>query len=404
MGNHAITSNDGWSVIDELEITREGKAYILAPRKELFMRPDGIYEPAWAPIFYNPVMMDNRSLTVLSSLAHSYFGNKVKSFAEPLAGSCVRSLRMILEANTQEAYANDIDPYSVYVCRANARLNNIADKVIIFNADANLFTLQLDNLGIPIDFVDIDPYGTPIYYLQSSIKLIAKNGILSVTATDVGTLEGKYPYKAFSRYGVLVTKNSFSKEVAARVLLYTLFRFSAFQDRVIEPILTFYDKHYVKIVVKVEKASSTKIRELERNVGYIVVDSNGLPIHTISVNEPIDTREDNKVIGPLWLGPICNQSYLEKIIELSLNKHVDLSKEALSKLRTVLEECRINTPYYFNLPLIAKILKANIPKINYVLETLRNKGFLASRTHFDLLSIKTNAPLEEVSSLFSFRS
>lgn len=87
-----------------------------------------------------------------------------------------------------------------------------------------------------------------------------------------------------------------------------------------------------------------------------------------------------------------------------MNKHVDLSKEALSKLRTVLEECRINTPYYFNLPIIAKILKANIPKINYVLETLRNKGFLASRTHFDLLSIKTNASLDEVSSLFSFGS
>ncbi len=66
MDNNAITSNDGRFLIDELEITREGKAYILAPRKELFTRPDGIFEPAWAPIFYNPVMMDNRSLTVLS--------------------------------------------------------------------------------------------------------------------------------------------------------------------------------------------------------------------------------------------------------------------------------------------------------------------------------------------------
>lgn len=397
--NNIVNSGNNHG-FNELEIIKEGKASILAPRKELYVRPDGVFEPAWAPVFYNPVMMDNRSLTVLSSLVHGDLGNKIKNFAEPLAGSCIRSLRMIIEADVEKAYANDIDPYSVYICRANARLNDVSDRITVFNTDANLFTLKLDNLGIPIDYVDIDPYGTPIYYLQTSIKLIAKRGLLSVTATDIGTLEGKYPYKAFSRYGVLVGKNSFSKEVAARVLLYVVSRFSAFQERVIQPILTYYDKHYVKIIVKVEKASSAMINDMKKNIGYIVMDNSGLPLTTINVEESTEIRENKKILGPLWVGSICNNDYLEKIIKYSINEVVQLSKEALSKLKIIFEECKINVPYYFNLPLIAKIHKTNIPKITHILEALKNKGYLASRTHFDLLSVKTNAPLDEVVSLF----
>lgn len=384
--------------LDGFEVINEGKARIVVPKRELYKRPDGIFEPAWAPVFYNPVMADNRTLTVLASRVYRETAGEIRTFLEPLAGSCVRSLRILLEGGADTAYANDIDPLSVYICRLNARANGLTGRLIVFNEDANYFNYYMEKLGIPADFVDVDPYGTPIYYLQSSIKLIRKRGLISVTATDVGTLEGKYPLKAYLRYGVSVTKTAFSKELAARVLLYVISRLAAFQERKIEPLLTFYDKHYLKVIAKVKKASSSELGEVIDKTGYISIDERGLPINAFRLNDlpKYKSLGGSNLVGPVWIGPLCDRPFLEKLIYSSSLSDTPLSTPTLTKLKMLLSECDIEAPFYYSLPSLAKITNVNIPKLRGLLSYIQGMGYKSSRTHFDLMSIKTNAPLDEV--------
>ena len=55
---------------------------------------------------------------------------------------------------------------------------------------------------------------------------------------------------------------------------------------------------------------------------------------------------------------------------------------------------------YFNIHKICKDLKvSSIPKIEALLELIRDLGYKASRTHFDFLSIKTNMELPKLKKL-----
>lgn len=46
-------------------------------------------------------------------------------------------------------------------------------------------------LGLPWDFVDIDPFGSCLPFLEAAVGGVADDGILAVAATDLATLCGK---------------------------------------------------------------------------------------------------------------------------------------------------------------------------------------------------------------------
>ena len=103
-------------VFDWEEIIVEGLAKIIIPKRELFIRPDGLYEPAWSPVFYNPLMEFNRNITVLVTI--TYFNKKEFFFIEPLSGTGIRGIRLALESNGY-GYINDVDPLSYYYMERN---------------------------------------------------------------------------------------------------------------------------------------------------------------------------------------------------------------------------------------------------------------------------------------------
>ncbi len=45
---------------------------------------------------------------------------------------------------------------------------------------------------------------------------------------------------------------------------------------------------------------------------------------------------------------------------------------------------------------ICRTLKISSPKLNDVLNSLKENGYLATRTHFKPTAIKTNAPVDEI--------
>ena len=63
-------------------------------------------------------------------------------------------------------------------------------------------------------------------------------------------------------------------------------------------------------------------------------------------------------------------------------------------LATLLDE--LSQLFFYDVHRVASELGVSSPKIDIVLERLRNQGFAASRTHFTPVGVKTDAPLEDV--------
>ena len=55
---------------------KEGLAKVLVPDPSKYKRPNGVYEPAWAPVFYNPKMKENRDIAVLALTTYLKLNSK----------------------------------------------------------------------------------------------------------------------------------------------------------------------------------------------------------------------------------------------------------------------------------------------------------------------------------------
>ena len=103
--------------------------------------------------------------------------------------------------------------------------------------------------------------------------------------------------------------------------------------------------------------------------------------------------------GPLWIGNLHEVSFLKKILNINENVDYNNKKRINKKLKFALEE--VNMPLsYYNIHNLSKVLKLSyIPKMDEILSVFKEKGYNATRTHFDYLSIKTDLNLESIKNL-----
>ncbi|MEK6808034.1 MAG: tRNA (guanine(10)-N(2))-dimethyltransferase, partial [Nanoarchaeota archaeon] len=128
-----------------------------------------------ADVFYNPVMVVNRDISVLIAKVFG-FGTAV----DLLSATGIRALRLKKEANIKEVCANDANPRAAKLIKANAKLNRL--KINITNLKANDFFCRTSH---GFDYVDIDPFGTPVPFLDLAVvRSVKKGGVIGVTATD----------------------------------------------------------------------------------------------------------------------------------------------------------------------------------------------------------------------------
>ena len=150
------------------------------------------------PVFYNPVMRLNRDLSVLLLKT---LKKKDMRILLPLAASGVRGMRFSKELPKQSIkkinFNDNMDNYEQKLRKQLKKNNLLSDKKItITNTDANLF--MLEHLGA--DYIDIDPFGPPIQFLDAAVKALSRNSILAVTATDTGALAGTFPKACKRKY------------------------------------------------------------------------------------------------------------------------------------------------------------------------------------------------------------
>ncbi len=372
-------------------IITEGKARIVVPNPKHYTRSDGVFEPAWAPVFYNPRMRHNRDLAIL--VLNTYFSTREYFFVEPLAGVGVRSIRFVLES-TGRGIANDLDPISYHYIVRNTVLNNVSDLVEPYNTEANTLLNSLRSNGVVVDYIDIDPYGSPIPFIESSAYAIARGGLIGVTATDTGPLNCSYPRTCLRRYGAYCTKTDFSKEMGLRILIGAIVRLAASHEIALKPILGYFRDYYYRVYFIASRRAGDAYRLLD-NVGYIIYNAETCKrIATKSLDDALDEKVEGSIIGPLWIGELGSREFIGRLIN-ALDKLDYINHNLQGFLRNLYNEYTVNTPYY-RLDRLYSILKRNMPPINKVIERIQEAGYRAYRTHFDPRGIKTNAPYEEL--------
>ncbi len=331
--------------------------------------------------FYNPSMELNRDFSVLVCQWLINNSKKHTRILDGLAASGIRGLRLANELSGDfDVTINDWDKNAHDLIKKNVeklKLKNIT----VLNCNLNsLFTEKKFN------YIDIDPFGSPAYFIDSAMQNISHEGVIACTATDTAALCGVYPMVCFRRYGALPYHSEVMKELGLRILLGFVCREASKFDKGIKPILAYSTDHYFRIYVQI--INSVKAANDSMNFYNIIIPG-----------EHIGYEKTKKFIGPLWTGKLNSKKILEELRTILFEKQLK-TKNSLWKLIDLLEEEADAPMFFYTADNLASILKKAQPKMKTILKELRKKGYEVTRTHFNVKGFKTNAPITEIEKVF----
>ncbi|MBI2659416.1 hypothetical protein HYX05_04950 [Candidatus Woesearchaeota archaeon] len=343
----------------------EGSAKLKIPKAEKISKEMGV--------FYNPVMSLNRDISVL--LLNSVNKNNMQ-IADPLAATGVRSIRFLKELaknKIKKIYINDHDKDSINLMKKNLKLNNIRyknnKKFMIKNEDANSFLLNSSGF----DYIDIDPFGNPNYFLDAACKRLARNGILAVTATDTSALCGTFPKACIRKYWAIPKKNAIMHETGLRILIRKIQLTAAQYDKALVPIFSYSREHYMRVFLRNAKGKNEVDKILKQHGIF---------------NDA----------GPMCLGSLWDKDLANKIYNNALkNKIFQKNQELIRFLKTIKEESKINTTGFYDLHDISQKYKIkHLQKKERIKEKIKKIGYKASDTHFKGEGIRSSISIDKL--------
>ncbi|MBQ6219287.1 MAG: tRNA (guanine(26)-N(2))-dimethyltransferase [Methanosphaera sp.] len=353
-----------------------------------------------APVFYNPVMELNRDISVSILNQYSKSLDHEITIFDAFGGTGIRGARYSKEVvGVESVVVGDVNPVAVEVAKKNMELNEITNVEVIKN-DANV--LLQSNKGL-FDIIDIDPFGTPSMFTQSTAINIKPGGLICISATDTSALCGTYHDPCLRKYGAEPQKTEYCHENGIRILLAFIARNLAVNQKYMHVLFSHSTEHYMRIYAIVKRGGK-KTNESLNNIGFVSHCPNCLyrDIHhgyVPIIDERCPNCGDKVVIaGPLWLGNISDKNFIGNLIktteELKLNK-----KEEVLKLFNLCYEESEGPITFYDIHKICKNLKISSPKINDVIDEIARKGYFISRTHFKLTGLRTDMPLNELKEL-----
>ncbi|MDP6886002.1 MAG: hypothetical protein QGI58_03875, partial [Candidatus Thalassarchaeaceae archaeon] len=115
-------------------------------------------------------------------------------------------------------------------------------------------------------WIDIDPFGSPVPFLDTAVQALARRGVLEISATDSAALSGSSKNPLMRRYGARVRLDKMKHDSGLRVLMATVARAAARHDRSIEPLLSIWDSHHLRVSVSVRRVM-TGANDVEKSLG-----------------------------------------------------------------------------------------------------------------------------------------
>jgi tRNA (guanine26-N2/guanine27-N2)-dimethyltransferase len=386
------------------ETVKEGKVKAVVPKLKAFVKQPSDYAPSKAPVFYNPVMELNRDISVLALQAHQRVVNREISICEPLTSSGIRGIRFAAEIHdVKKVLIGDINEKAFKLAKHNVYLNGLQNRVTVQHKDANCL---LSCHGAPrkrFDIVDVDPFGSPVPYLDSAIRALRNNGLLAVTATDLAPLCGVHSKACVRKYGGKPLRTEYCHELAVRLLVGCIATVAAKHDIGIRVVFSHCTDHYVRVYVAIGYGAK-KADGSVKNLGYVLHCFSCL--HRETAKKPFDKRIEKcpecgskmDYAGPLWLEKIFDKRFCELMTKENMHTAFRNSGKIAKLLSLAKGEAEAPVTYYV-LDKISAKLALPMPSVDAMLQILRDSGFQAFPTHFNSRGIRTEAPALTVQKL-----
>ncbi len=353
-----------------LETIIEGRTRLVVPYSG-----KGLGPAAKARIFYNPAMRCNRDISVLFARSEASGMNVL----DALGGTGAKGIRIANETEKNlEVQVNDLCEEAFSIIKKNIKANKLE------NASAsNLeFNALLSNSGF--DWIEIDPYGSPVKFLDLAVRRLSRGGILSISATDTAPLCGAKPEACQRRYMARPLNSGCCHEFGLRIMVGNAVRRAAALDYGLEPLLAYYHGHYFRAYFLKNKGAQAANASLKK-VGYVQWD--GKDGYSLSGKIPEGTYA-----GPLWTGELWDPYLVNKVA----GQWDDSMNPESKKLLNAISREEPLPPWHYHMDEVASIAGKHPMKTDSMVEALKSKGFSASGVHYNRKGFKTNAGLKEI--------
>ena len=385
---------------------KEGLAQLYIPDLSAYTIGKHI-EPAWAPVFYNPRMKISRDIDVVLLQAYHNLIRRNTLVCDALSATGVRGIRYSMEVDgISKVVLNDIDTKAFELIKLNCHLNNVIEKTEVKNLNANYLFYEYISKKERFDIIDIDPFGTPVPFLESALRAIKHKGALIVTATDLAPLMGTKIRACIRKYQAIPMNVSYSRELGIRILIGHICREAAKYELGIKPLFSYSLSHFIRIMLLIERSRSKADKSLEK-LGYVIHcpkcrnralirGENYLSVKIKSC--PRCGYDKIKIAGPLWCDTLWDKEFVREATKC-YNEMLYLRSKFLDKFfNTISEEVEMPCLYY-SVQEISKELGTEEISPSVLIDILRNEGYRASRTHLDNKGVRTDATFETIISL-----
>jgi tRNA (guanine26-N2/guanine27-N2)-dimethyltransferase len=376
------------------EVVKEGVVEVLVPKLSAFGVVASDYAPSRAPVFYNPVMEFNRDLSVLAVRAYQRLIQREISVCEPLTSQGIRGIRYVAEVEgVNRVLLSDINYNAYKLAQHNVERNNLQGKIVLEHKDANCVLNCNASPKKRFDVIDIDPFGTPVPYLDSAFRALKNKGLIATTATDLAPLCGVHTKACVRKYCGKPMRTEYCHEIAIRLLAGCMAQTAAKQDMGIKFLLSHSTNHYIRVYAQVNYGCQNADVSL-KNVGYILHCFNCLHRETSQqLTGGLSCPECGKKMdytGPLWIGNINDETFIDKVLTEN-NTASFKDKLRLDKLLTLIKSEAGAPITYFVIDQVCK--KHSLPAVSVqsFIKALHENGYRAIQTHFNTRSIKTDA-------------
>lgn len=362
----------------------EGETTLLVPRESVTVDP-----PPTSPVFFNPAASLNRDITVVLAAA-----GRGRTFCDSMAGVGARGVRVAKEVEGVSAVTlADFNDAALRVAERSARLNRVSGRCSFVVSETNAFLASRFGRDERFDYVDVDPFGTPIRHIQAALAATSNGGVLSLTATDTAVLCGVQERTCRRRYGGSPLNNHFHHETGIRVLLGAVARLGAMLDIGAEPVAAHSTRHYLRVFVRVNVGASKADAAL-KGIGHI----SWCPYcgEASSGVDPspacLSCGKKAKVAGPLWVGDVTEEETVRTAARAAEDKGLARAADAMESLAGVDRF----PPWSFSLERICSSMKVPSVPEDMVYRTLVQSGHAVARTPFEKTGLKTGAGYAEV--------
>jgi tRNA (guanine26-N2/guanine27-N2)-dimethyltransferase len=305
------------------------------------------------------------------AVARAYAGStRPRRAWEMLAATGVRGLRILHEGGTLESMVlSERNPQALSVLASNvADYRDRGAEVVRCNAQR---PIGLRTFGS----VDLDPFGSPLPFLDAALAAVSDEGLLAVTATDLPVLAGANRAACARKYGAVPLHGRLGPEGGLRILLATVALAARRTGRRIVPRVAYVLGHHLRCYL------TASAKELERTDPVA-------PIVRSEWTGP--SLPTGATFGPMWQGPLFDPSFVQRLEAPSTAAEPGGLTRLLDRWK---EESSVGAVLFYEPNEVAGALHlASPPALSPMLEELRRAGFLAARSHVRPSAFRTTAP------------